>query len=157
MFERTTDHDRVRQDSPQQSPSMHQTPFYVLPTLESNKLLTLPGGKLINGLRNAVTSHERNAIHIARSHNLAVKGRGILTLPDGPKNVGYGFVVEPAWKTAIPEYADFTTYTELDNHQHSLELHNHHALIEQLSDRPDRNNELAFIRAFGNFILSHRL
>lgn len=156
MFERTTDHDRIRQDSPRQSPSMHQTPFYVLPTLENSKLLTLPDGKLINGLRNAVTSHERNAIHIARSHNLAVKGRGILTLPDDVKRDGYGFVVEPAWKTTVPEYADFTTNTDPESHEHTLELHNHHALIERLSDKPDRHHELAFIRAFGNFILSHR-
>jgi hypothetical protein len=155
MFERTLDHTQSRQEAPQQSPSMHQTPFYVFPTLESSKLLTLPDGKLINGLRNAVTSHERNAIQIAQTHDLAVKGRGCLLLPKDEGLNGYGFVVEPAWKTTIPEYADFTTDDAMQDHPYNLELHDYRDLLEQLTDKPERRNELAFVRAFGNFVLTH--
>ena len=155
MFEQTTDHTRMRQDSPQQSPSMHQTPFYVLPTLENNKLITLPGGRLISGLRNAVTSHERNAIHIAKAHNLTVKGRGILTLPKDENCNGYGFVVEPAWRTSVPEYADFSGGTVANDHPYDLELHVHQELLERITDNPDLTNEIAFIKAFGNFVLTH--
>ncbi|HEV7952253.1 MAG TPA: hypothetical protein VGO98_02660 [Candidatus Saccharimonadales bacterium] len=154
MFERTLDHTRDRQDAPRQSPSMHQTPFYVFPTLENNKLLTLPDGKLINGLRNAVTSHERNAIQIAQTHKLAVKGLGTLTIPKETKHDGYGFVVEPAWKTTIPAYADFTAESAIGQHDHELELHTYQALLEQLHDQPERRNELAFVRAFGDFVLN---
>jgi hypothetical protein len=155
MFERTLDHKQSRQKAPQQSPSMHQTPFFVFPTLESNKLLTLPDAKLINGLRNAVTSHERNAIQIAQTHNLIVKGRGSLLLPKTESANGYGFVVEPAWKTTVPQYTDFTNGNFTEDHQNSLELHDYHNLVERFSDNPARHYELAFIRAFGEFVLTH--
>jgi hypothetical protein len=155
MFERTLDHQHDRKEAPQQSPSMHQTPFYVLPTLGHNNLLTLPGGELISGLRNAVTSHERNAIHIARMHDLAVKGRGSLMLPKEEKLDGYGFVVEPAWKTAVPEYADFTKNSQIGQHNKPLELHNYHEILEQLDDTPEHHNRIVLIRAFGDFVLTH--
>lgn len=157
MFKRTLDHEQTRQQAPQQSPSMHQTPFFVFPTLESNKLLTLPDAKLINGLRNAVASHERNAIQIAQAHRLAVKGRGSLLLPRTGSVDGYGFVVEPVWKTPIPEYADFTDNDITEDHQNPLELHDYRDLIERFSDEPDRRNQLTFLKAFGDFVLTHHM
>jgi hypothetical protein len=155
MLEHTLDHTRKRQDAPQQSPSMHQTPFYVFPTLEHNMLLTLPDGQLMTGLRNAVTSHERNAIQIAQTHNLAVKGRGALTIPKEIAHDGYGFVVEPAWKTTVPTYAAFPIAGV--THEHQMELHTYQDLLERLHDQPERHNELAFVRAFGDFVLNHHV
>lgn len=155
MFERTLDHQQSRKESPQQSPSMHQTPFYVFPVIEHNKLLTLPGGELIHGLRNAVTSHERNAIQIAHQHDLTVKGRGSLILPNDDKHIGYGYVVEPAWRTTVPEFEDFSVDKHTGAHEKSLELHHYHELLEQFNDNPSQRNELSLIRAFGNFILTH--
>ena len=155
MFEQTLTHQQNRSEVPQQPSNIHQTPFYVFPTLENNKLLTLPGGELINGLRNAVTSHERNAIQIARTHDLAVKGRGSLILPKDSDIDGYGFVVEPAWKTTIPEFTDYTTQSTPAYTKSALELHDHHDLIERLKADPDRQTELALVRAFGDFVLTH--
>ncbi|MFZ2836304.1 hypothetical protein D3C85_1356040 [compost metagenome] len=139
----------------------HQMPFFVLPTLENNNIFTLPGGNLIRGMRNAVTSHEQNAIAIAGRHGLGVKARGGLSLPIKPDVRAYGFVVEPAWRTAIPEYADFTHSSAQDPlHHYALELHEHEALLDQLEEEakqePVRQLDVAFVRAFGGFILNHR-
>jgi hypothetical protein len=132
---------------------MHQTPFYVLPTLGHDSLLTLPGGELINGLRNAVTSHERNAIQIAQRHQLAVKGLGCLVLPENSDTKAYGYIVEPAYRTKIPEYADLTSGHIEPDHNFPLELHDSESLLEHLKDQPNRSAETTFLRAFGSYIL----
>lgn len=138
----------------------HQMPFLVLPTLESDNILTLPNGKLIRGLRNAVTSNERNAIAIAGRHGIGAKARGSIILPSDQDIRAYGFVVEPAWRTVVPEYADFTQSPPNIPHNHSLELHSPKALLEQLEiqaeQEPDRQIDLAVVRAFGTFVLNHR-
>ena len=138
----------------------HQMPFLVLPTLENDNILTLPNGKLIRGLRNAVTSNERNAIAIAGRHGIGAKARGIIILPSDEDIRAYGFVVEPAWRTVIPEHADFTKSPQDAPHNYSLELHNPNALLEQLEQQveqePDRQIDLAIVRAFGTFVLNHR-
>lgn len=153
MFEQTTDHLRSRQESPQQNPGTHQTPMYVFPVINHDKLLTLPEGTLINGLRNSVTSYERNAIQIAQKHQLAVKGLGCLVLPENKDVIAYGYVVEPAYKTKVPDYADLTVGDADSNHDLPLELHHPESLLELLEDQPNRDTEAAFVRAFGSYVL----
>jgi hypothetical protein len=161
--------------TPEQSSDTHQTPFYVLPTLEGDKLLTLPGGQLIRGTRNAVTSSERNAIAIAGRYGLTAKARGGLVATE-PMNA-YGYVVEPAWRTPVPEYADLIQTDELAEHSHSLELHDRELLLARIEvevadiiearlHQPNDHDSLEhryrtrrtdgiFVRALGNFLLRH--
>lgn len=160
--------------TPERSSNTHQTPFYVLPTIEGDRLLTLPGGNLIRGMRNAVTSSERNAIAIAGQHGLTAKARGSLVSAQGTN--AYGYAVEPAWRTHIPEYADLTQTEQPVEHMFPLELHDrelllaridvevedilraklnqphNHDNLEQL--RQSRHTDGVFIRALGSFLLT---
>jgi hypothetical protein len=158
----------------------HQTPFYVLPTLEGNNLLTLPGGVLIRGKRNAVTSGERTANAIARQYGLTTKARGSIVVAETVN--AYGYVVEPAWRSIVPEYADFTQAIDQKPHDYPLELHNYGELLAHIEaeiktieeakakgEQPPeptqhtslenlqkaRHLDSVFVRALGNFILTH--
>lgn len=75
------------QRAPQSTPSMHQTPLYVLmtPELKSGELLTLPDGKLLKGIRGSV-SIERNANHIV--NNMKVGDRSLDFIPTAGAWIG---------------------------------------------------------------------
>jgi hypothetical protein len=164
MFERTSDHQRGRMDAPQQSPSMHQTPFYVFPRFDKTKIVTLPDAQLIEGRRNAVTSDADNAIKIAQMNTLTVtelplnketnEKEGRLSLPMNNPGIGYGYVVDVAENKINASVADFTVAdTQSAETNVSFELHDPASLLERYENDPDRQKAVAIVRILGAFML----
>lgn len=153
MFERTLDHQRDRKQAPQQFPSTHQTPVYIFPKMNGGMLITLPEAKLIQGVRNGVTSNKQNAIKITKNI-IPVEWLGELDLSKDSSVTDYGYVVEP-----VSEMRDKinTAYNLSDNliadNDLPIELHHYRDLLEHVRNIPERQNEAALLRAFGGFIL----
>lgn len=183
-MEQTTDHLRDRQQAPQSSPSMHQTPLYVLmtPDQHSGNLLTLPGAELLHGKRGS-TSIERNAFHIVHSTQIGSKALDFTPTAvawigdDESRKHGMAYLVERASESEkVKEKKNYAfidlTHLEADqplpDHELPLELHDHQTLLRRLEricalrdedneQAPSRDAELAFVRAYGRYILQHSL
>lgn len=182
-MEQTTDHLRDRQPAPQSSPSMHQTPLYVLMTPDQNSgdLFTLPGGALLHGKRGSTSSIEKNAFHIIQNTRIGGKAldfnpTAVAWIGDNEsREHGMAYLVERASESQIvkeKKQHEFTDFRHLDPdqplpaHNSALELHDHQTLLERLEllnklqanetkHAPSRDAELAFIRAYGKYILQH--
>lgn len=155
-----------------------QTPLFVLmtPELKSGKLLTLPGGRLLSGVREH-TSVERNAFQIVRRTRLDfVPTAGAWIGDQESSRHGEGYLVEPAWHSKPADYRDYTNLRSSElipaapKPHANLELHSHTALLarmQRINQRisrfnetrvdedkiPTRTAEESFVRAYGHFIL----
>lgn len=155
-----------------------QTSLFVLmtPELKSGKLLTLPGGRLLRGVREQI-SVERNAFQIVRNTRLDfVPTAGAWISDQESSQHGEGYLVEPAWHSKPADYRDHTNLSDTElipaspKPHANLELHSHTALLARIQrinqrinhlnkDRadedkiPNRTAEEAFVRAYGHFVL----
>ncbi len=179
-MERTTDHLRPRQPEPQSTPSMHQTPLYILMTPEqsSGNILTLPGGRLPRGIRNSTLIVD-NASHILKQHNINFSPTAAGWVHDDEsREFGQAYLVEPAYHTNVPEHIDLTGSMRGElipaapqpEHNSQLELHHYTSLLARMQSMnfrrrqinrirsdaerlPLREEEEAFLRSFGRYIL----
>jgi len=139
----------------------HQIPFYILLTLDDNKILTGPRRNLLQGKRNGVVTFESNAVQIASHHGLSTKARGPLVLPAEQNIRAHSFVVKLACGAITPYYADFTVRPhQSPHHTRPYELHDPEELLEDFEQlvgtEPKRRVDIAIVEAFGAFALSHR-
>ena len=150
--------------APQESPSTHQTPFFVFPRFEQTKIVTLRNAQLIEGRRSAVVSGINNAIKIAEEKKLTVQEmppnketnerEGRLDIPREHLNIGYGYVVDVAndSKSDTPTDAAVVSSTQLDQSE-SFEVHAPEALVALYEKDPTRQKDVAIVRILGAFML----
>lgn len=155
-FERIPD-DELQPAVPRVPSNVHQADLYVVAfNGEHNRdpaIITLPGASLLHGRRNSARSIERDANAIAEQHQLRTCASGRLYLPPEIAAGTMGYGVRLAHRSPKPQWADFTQDEIAPDHDFALELHNYNALVEHLEDRPERNVEIEYLRAFGAQIL----
>lgn len=144
---------------PHPESNTHQIPLYVVAFKESEtkdpSIITRPGMRLLLGNRTVARSIEYDANNIARQHQIISSAHARLALPfnkEEPYTQGYS--VRRAGHTPLPNIADFTRTEYEENHSLPLELHGYSSLIEQLEQIPERQLEAAYLRKFGDFILT---
>jgi hypothetical protein len=124
-------------------------------TKDSADIITAQGGKLMRGLRVAVRSIERDANAITGAYNLVTKAHHrIRPLPKEGEILtdSQGFSVAPIFPQKFPDIANYTNGNVPLNHEYDLELHDYHALLEQLeaeSDDDSKRLDAAYLRSFG--------
>ena len=145
--------------APPKESNTHQIPLYVVAFKESAtkdpSIITRPGMRLLLGNRTATRSIEHDANKIARQHQIISSAHARLSLPfdkDEPYTQGYS--VRRANHTPLPNIADFTRTEYEEEHGLPLELHDYSTLVEQLDQIPDRQLEAAYLRKFGDFMLT---
>lgn len=137
----------------------HQTPLYVVAFKESlskdPSVITLPGGHLMTGLRNATRSIERDANDIARRNEVLSTAYARLQLPEEGAFFSLGYSVRRAGRTPLPDIADFVNNPVVDEHGLPLELHAYSNLVERLDGLSGYELDVAYLRAFGAYVLKN--
>ena len=156
-----TPEEQLTAAAPQPESNTHQIPLYVVAFKESltkdPSIITRPDMRLLLGRRVATRSIESDANEIARQHQIISSGHARLMVPfNNEEPYTQGYSVRRANHTPLPNIADFTRTDYEAEHGLSLELHNYSSLVEQLEQIPDRQLEAAYLRKFGDFILTHR-